>query len=151
MRFILVLPLAALLAVSHPAAAQITLTPVRDLAFGPVIVGLPSYVGPSHPVKSGQFRLDAPVSSRVQLRLTLPKALDGPAGATLPIDFANNDALHVGAGSGSVPETFNPKGTRNLRITDPTTFIFIGGTVSPAGSQQQGQYAGTITLTVNVF
>ena len=142
--------LAVLASATGPAAAQITVTPVRDLAFGPVIVGVPTYIGPSHPVRSGQFRLTAPPSSRVQIRFTLPNRLNGPAGATLPINFANNDALHVGTGSGSVPATFNPKATRNIQMTGGDLLVFIGGTVSPAASQPQGNYAGTITLTVNL-
>jgi len=151
MRFILWLTLAALPAASRPAAAQITVTPVRDLAFGPVIVGVPTHIGPSHPVRSGQFRVTALPLSRVRLRFTLPNRLDGPAGATLPIAFNNNDALHVGAAANSVPETFNPKATKNVQLpTDATLFVFIGGTVSPAGNQRQGSYAGTITLTVTI-
>ena len=86
----------------------------------------------------------------MQLRFTLPTRLDGPAGATLPIDFANNDALNVSTGSGSVPAAFNPKATRNIQITAGDVLVFIGGTVSPAGNQPQGNYASTITLTVNI-
>jgi hypothetical protein len=29
--------------------------------------------------------------------------------------------------------------------------VFIGGTVSPAGNQRQGNYTGTITFTVTVL
>jgi hypothetical protein len=65
MRFTWLLVLAALLTASGSAAAQITLTPVRDLAFGPVIVGVPTHIGPSHPVRSGQFQFTAPLLSRV--------------------------------------------------------------------------------------
>jgi hypothetical protein len=134
-----------------PAAAQVTVSPVRDLAFGPVIVGVATYIGPSHPTRSGQFRLTAPVGSRVQLRLTLPNRLDGPGGAQLPIGFANNDALVVGTGGGSAANTFNPKATLVFRTTTATTNVFVGGTVTPAATQAQGNYANTITLTVNIF
>lgn len=150
MRFALPLLLAAIVASAGPAAAQIGVIPVRDLAFGPVIVGVPTYIPPSHPVRSGEFRLSGPSGSRVQLRFTLPNQLDGPAGASLPIGFANNDAFHVGTGPGSVPATFNPKATRNIQLTGDDVLVFIGGTVSPAGNQAQGNYAGTITLTINV-
>jgi hypothetical protein len=151
MRFVLLLTLAALSAASRPTAAQITVTPVRDLAFGPVIVGVATHIGPSHPARSGQFRVTTVPPLRVRLRFTLPTRLDGPGGATLPIDFNNNDALHVGTAANSVPETFNPKATTNAQMTTGTTlFVFIGGTVSPAGNQRQGNYAGTITLTVTI-
>jgi hypothetical protein len=151
MRFVLLLTLAALSAASRPAAGQITVTPVRDLAFGPVIVGVPTHIGPSHPARSGQFRVTTVSPLRVRLRFTLPTRLDGPGGATLPIDFNNNDALHVGAAANSIPETFNPKATKNVEMTtDATLFVFLGGTVFPAGNQRQGNYAGTITLTVTI-
>jgi hypothetical protein len=150
MRFTLPLLCAALVAAVRPAAAQITVTPVRDLAFGTVIVGVPTHIGPSHPVRSGQFRVAAPAGTKVQLRFTLPDQLDGPAGASMPVAFANNDALHVATGSNSVPLTFNPKATRNFTVAGDAVLVFIGGTVSPAGGQPQGQYAGTIILTVNV-
>ena len=150
MRFALPLLLAAIVAPGRPAAAQITVTPVRDLAFGPVIVGVPTFIPPSHPVRSGEFRVSGPSGTRVQIRFTLPNRLDGPPGATLPITFANNDAFHVGTGPGSVPATFNPKATRNIQLTGGDVLVFIGGTVSPAGNQPQGNYASTITLTNNV-
>jgi hypothetical protein len=101
-------------------------------------------------VRSGEFRLSGPSGTKVQLRFTLPDRLDGPGGATLPIDFANNDAFHVGTGPGSVPATFNPKATRNIQLTGGDVLVFIGGTVSPVGNQPQGNYASTITLTINV-
>ena len=84
MRFQLLVMLSALAAVP-PAAAQLAVTPVRDLEFGSVIVGVPSSVAPSHPTRSGQFRITAPRNTKVQVRLTLPGELAGPAGAQLPI------------------------------------------------------------------
>ena len=149
MRFVWLLPLAVLFA-AQPVAAQISVAPVRDLAFGPVIPGLPTYIEPSHPTRSGQFRVTAPPLSKVQIRLTLPNQLDGPAGAAMPINFSNNDALHVDAAPNSVPSTFNPKATRNILVTDRTAFVFVGGTVSPTAAQPQGTYTGTITLTINI-
>lgn len=149
MRFTWPLTLAALFAAT-PVAAQISVAPVRDLAFGAVIVGLPTYIEPSHPTRSGQFRVTAPPLSRLQIRLALPNQLDGPAGAAMPINFSNNDALHVDAGANGVPSTFNPKATRNIQVTSGTAFVFVGGTVSPAAAQPQGTYTGTITLTINI-
>ena len=151
MRFQLLVLLGAL-AAAPPAAAQVSVSPIRDLAFGPVIVGVPSAVGPSHPTRSGQFRITAPIGSRVQVRLTLPGELAGPAGAQLPINFASNDAIAIGGWSGSTPDVFNPQATRNLQFTGGTSYnLFVGGTVSPAANQRQGNYAATITLTITNF
>ena len=152
MRFTWLFATAALVAAGHPAAAQISVLPVRDLAFGLVIVGIPTSIGPSHPVRSGQFRLTAPVNSRLRFRLTLPTSLDGPAGAKLPISFTNTDGVAVGSASNSVPEVFNPKANQVVQnVAGTTTNVFLGGTVSPAGNQQQGNYTGTITFTVTIF
>ena len=146
------LVLLAVLAAAPSAAAQVSITGIRDLTFGPVIVGIPSSVGPSHPTKSGQFRITAPLSSRVQIRFTLPDALVGPGGAQLPIDFASNDAMAVGTSPGSTPITFNPKSTRNPQFQPSTAYdVVLGGTVTPAGNQQPGSYAATITLTITNF
>jgi hypothetical protein len=151
MRFQL-LVLLATLAAAPSASAQISVVPIRDLAFGPVIVGVPSTVGPSHPTRSGQFRITAPTGSKVQIRLTLPGQLAGPSGAQLPINFSSNDAIAVGGWPGSTPDVFNPKATRNLQFTGGTIYnVFVGGTVSPAANQQQGNYAATITLTLTNF
>lgn len=149
MRFpwLLLLPMFAV----PPLAAQVSVAPIRDLAFGPVIVGVPTTIGPSHPTRSGQFQIAAPLGTRVQIRFTLPNQLDGPTGAQLPITFSNNDALVVGTGSNSAPMTFNPKATRVFQVPGPTTNVFVGGRVTPAGNQAQGSYAATITLTVMVL
>ncbi|MGH7580489.1 MAG: DUF4402 domain-containing protein [Gemmatimonadales bacterium] len=152
MRFTLWLLAVALVATSRSAAAQVSVIPVRDLAFGPVIVGVPTQIPPSHPVRSGQFRLTAPPQTRMRFRLTLPNRLDGPAGATLPISFNNTDGIVVGTAPNSVPETFNPKATKIFEDAASTTIhVFIGGTVSPAGNQPPGNYTGTITFTVTIF
>ena len=151
MRFQLLVVLAALAAATS-ASAQISVSPIRDLAFGSVIVGVPSTVAPSHPTRSGQFRITAPVGTKVQVRLTLPGQLAGPSGAQLPINFSSNDAMALGGWPGSTPDVFNPKATRNLQFTGGTIYnVFIGGTVSPAANQGTGNYAATITLTVTNF
>jgi hypothetical protein len=152
MRFVSLLTLAVLMAASRPAAAQITVTPVRDLAFGKVIAGVPTHIPPSHPVRSGQWRVTSLPFVRIRLRFTLPSELNGPAGAALPISFSNSDGIYVGTAAGSVPTSFNPKATTNINGSlNTTTQVFIGGTVSPAGNQPQGNYAGTITLTVTIL
>ena len=149
MRSSLLVLLLLLAAIADPAAAQISVAPIRDLAFGPVIVGVPSHVPPSHPTRSGQFRFTAPVNSKVRLRFTLPSRLDGPAGATLPISFDNNDAIARGTAPNSTPETFNPKGASvQMIVPSPIVNVWIGGTVAPAGNQARGNYTGTIIFTV---
>ena len=151
MRFTPLLVLAALLA-ARPAAAQITVTRIRDLTFGPVIVGVPTSIGPSHPVRSGQYRLTAPLLRNVRFQFTLPTRLDGPSGSRLTISFGGNDALAIGQGPTSQPVTFDPKVQQTFQIVSSTTiFVFIGGTVTPTATQRVGNYTGTITFTVTLL
>jgi hypothetical protein len=143
------LALAALLAASRPAAAQVSVSPVRDLAFGPVIVGIPTHIPPSHPVRSGQFRATTPAGARVRFRFSLPNRLVGPGGATLPISFGAGDGIATATGAGGTTMTFRPGSSPSAPITSTgTVLILIGGTVSPTATQQQGDYTGTITLTL---
>jgi hypothetical protein len=152
MRLIRLILLAAALFAAPPAAAQISLTPIRNLAFGPVIVGIPTSIGPSHPTRSGQWRLVVPIGSRVRFRFTLPTRLNGPAGARLPISFGAADGIAVGSGPTSVPVTFDPTVQQTFQIVSSTIInVFLGGRVTPAANQRQGNYTGTITFTVTVL
>lgn len=142
----------ALLATATPAAAQITVTGVRNLAFAPVIRGVATHVFPNDAVKSGQFRFVTAIGNDIRIRFTLPTRLNGPSGATLPISFSSTDAIAQGTGPTSVPVTFNPNTTSTFTVVTSTTInVFLGGTVSPAANQALGNYTNTITLTVTVL
>ena len=142
----------ALLTAAPPAAAQITVAGLRNLAFGPVIRGIASQVSPNDAVKSGRFQFITAIGNRVRVQFTLPTRLNGPAGATLPITFGTTDAIAVGSAPSSVPVTFNPNTTQTFNIVTSTTInVFIGGRVTPAAGQALGSYTNTITLTVTVL
>jgi hypothetical protein len=137
-----------LLAAATPAAAQLSVTGIRNLAFGPVIRGVALHVLPSDAVRSGQFRFVTPIGSVVRLQFTLPNRLNGPAGATMPISFNSTDAFAVGA---AAPVTFNPNNAQTFTIVSSNTInVYIGGTVSPSAAQTFGSYANTITLTLTL-
>jgi len=139
----------ALLAAASPAAAQITVSAIRDLRFGAVVVGVPSHVLPSDAVKSGEFQVVPSTGSRVRLQFTLPTQLNGPAGTTLPISFGAGDAIATGNAANSNTVTFNPNTALSLtNVPSTAILIFIGGTVSPTGGQAIGAYSNTIILTV---
>ena len=143
----------ALMGPVGPAAAQVSVAGIRDLAFGPVIIGIPSTVAPSDAVRSGQYRFTAPAGSRVRLDFDLPSQLNGPASAKLPIKFGKTDAVVVGNAPGSVPTALDPNPKANLKFdmgTSTAANIFLGGTVTPAGSQAPGSYVATVVLTVTI-
>ncbi len=154
MRLLALVSCCAILGAASPAAAQISVTGMRDLAFGPVIVGIASTVAPSDPLRSGRFRITAPAGSRLKLDFDVPNRLDGPGGARLQIKFANSDAIALGNAPGSVPVVLdpNPKAiTRYQMGTSTAVDVFLGGTVTPAGNQAPGSYVGTIILTVTIL
>ena len=143
----------ALLGPVGPAAAQVSVAGIRDLAFGPVIMGIPSTVAPSDAVRSGQYRFTAPAGSRVRIDFDLPSQLNGPASAKLPIKFGKTDAVIVGNAPGSVPTALDPNPKANLKFdmgTSTAANIFLGGTVTPAGNQAPGSYVATVVLTVTI-
>jgi hypothetical protein len=149
MRFPLFAAASLLLAAARPAAAQVTVSGIRNLAFGPVIRGVATHVLPSDAVKSGQLRFVTAIGNQVRVQFTLPNRLNGPAGANMPISFSTTDAFAVGSGA---PVTFNPNAAQTFSIVSSTTInVFIGGTVTPAAAQALGSYSNTITLTVTVL
>ncbi len=142
----------ASLLMASPAAAQITVSGIRNLAFGPVIRGIATHVLPNDAVKSGQFRFVTAIGNQVRVQFTLPNRLNGPSGAQLPISFGTTDAIAVGSAGSSVPVTFNPNTAQTFTIVTSTTInVFIGGTVTPAANQTLGAYTNTITLTVTIL
>ena len=143
----------ALLGPVAPAAAQVSVIGLRDLAFGPVIVGIPKSVAPADPLHSGEYRITAPAGSRVRIDFDLPKQLAGPGAARLAIAFAKTDAIVIGNAPGSVPVVLDPNPKANLKYdmgSSTAANIFLGGTVSPAGNQAVGNYTAVVTLTVTI-
>jgi hypothetical protein len=136
-----------------PAAAQVSVAGIRNLAFGPVIIGIPSSVPPSDALRSGQYRFTAPAGSRVRIDFDLPGQLNGPGTAKLTIKFGKTDAVIVGNAPGSVPTALDPNPKANLKYdmgTSTAANVFLGGTVTPAANQAPGSYIATITLTVTI-
>lgn len=142
-----------LLGPATPAVAQVSVAGIRNLAFGPVIVGIPSTVAPSDAIRSGQYRFTAPAGARVRIDFDLPSQLGGPSGAKLPIKFAKTDAVAVGNAAGSVPIVLDPNPKANQKYdmgANTAVNVFLGGTVTPATNQAPGSYVATIVLTVTI-
>ena len=153
MRVWTLLTCGVLLGSAKPAAAQVSVAGIRDLAFGPVIVGIPSTVAPSDAIRSGQYRFTAPAGARVRIDFDLPSQLGGPSGAKLPIKFAKTDAVAVGNAAGSVPIVLDPNPKANQKYdmgANTAVNVFLGGTVTPATNQAPGSYVATIVLTVTI-
>lgn len=133
-------------------SAQATVSPLRNLTFGPVIQGIPKHIVPSDATRSGEYQFIAPLNSNIRIAFTLPTRLNGPTGSTMPISFSTTDGIAQGTASNSVPATFNPNVSNQYQlVTSNRILVFIGGTVSPATNQRTGSYTGTITMTITIL
>lgn len=127
--------------------APITVANEADLQFGDVLPGLASTVAPASS-DAGRFRVSGAGASEVALDFALPTVLTHTTSAsTLPLSFGAGSA-GVGTTAAAVSSTFDPSATFNANLSGGALFVFIGGTVTPAVSQEAGTYDGTITLTV---
>ena len=145
-------PILLCLVAARPAVAQVSVAGTRDLAFGFLTLGVTSDVPPIDPIKSGQWSITAPLNQRIQVRLTVPANLVGPAGATLPLTVKNNYALLQGTWPGAVGTYFNPPGNVNFRFTGGTGAILrLGGSITPAANQRTGAYTNDAIVTITVF
>lgn len=142
----------ALLAASS-LAGQSQVVGIRDLAFGPVIRGVPSSVSPNDPVRSGRFYVRHQLNRQVRIQFTLPTRLNRQGGGgNLPISFGATDAVAQGTAANSQPVTFNPNTPQTFTLVTSADFnVSLGGAVQPRANQATGTYSGTATLTVIFF
>lgn len=146
------IPILLSLLAARPAASQVSVAGIRNLAFGFLTLGVTTTVLPSDPVKSGQWTITAPLGQRIQVRLTVPNQLLGPSGTTLPVSFKNGDAFVQGTWSGAPANSFNPIGNVNFRFTGGTAAIVrLGGRTTPAATQHTGAYTNTALCTIIIF
>ncbi|HEX9611839.1 MAG TPA: hypothetical protein VF978_08100 [Gemmatimonadales bacterium] len=131
-----------------------TLTPLRDLQFGSIPLGVPTTVLPTAP-NAGAWQVTGASNAFVSLSFTLPATLGNTQavpGVTLPISFAGTAALWRRAVNDPSGATiFNPVVGATGRFgppPNPTLYIWIGGTVIPAPAQLPGIYTGTVMLQV---
>ena len=143
---------AALPPVVGAQGKPLNITGIHGLTFGVVFPGVPRVVSRTDAANAGQFDIGYAKFSPIQLTFTLPSAMAGPAGATMPLVFGASDAGY------SSPETITSQVGFDPRVPFATTLdkngraaVFIGGRADPAPSQRAGAYTATITLTVLVL
>ena len=152
-RTLMLIPLLATLAAGRGVAqgAGVTVRGVRGLSFGTVLPGVPMHTLRTDPVNSGQFEVRGPPPKLIQITFTLPTVLNGPAGATMTLTFATNDAGFSAANTIGSQVAFNPNQAFATALVNNRVGVFLGGTVSPAGVQPAGSYTGTVVLSVVVL
>ncbi|MET0399332.1 MAG: DUF4402 domain-containing protein [Longimicrobiaceae bacterium] len=180
--------LAAALGIAAPAAAQVVKpvatggliasatileppivgTGVNALNFGSISPGTTSVTVLPRTPASGEGRLSGVRNRRsIAITFTLPTALTGPGGATIPLSFNGNYAglCEIDNSGNCVVAsyvTWNPVTTPTFNDT-PERYspgrkayfydqysVYIGGRALPAAFQRAGAYTGTIGVTLVV-
>lgn len=127
----------------------LTVAGQQDLDFGDVFPGVASTVTVAN-ASAGRWLTTGSSGAEVQLAFTLPANLVS-GGNNLPISFGASSAGYNVANNAGAATTFDPAAgaTTNLGVAPAELYVWVGGTVTPAVTQPQGLYTGTINLTVN--
>lgn len=148
---------AGIVLLGTPASLQaqgkpLTVTGVRGLAFGAVLPGVPRVVPRTDPANSGEYDIKGPNGNQVLLTFTLPAAMNGPAGAQMPLVFGSSDAGYSQSQAIGSQIGFDPKQSFTAVLSkNGRGSVFIGATANPATSQRAGAYTAILTLTVTVL
>lgn len=148
------LVVAALLAAPTLAAAQggrpLSVRGTQGLTLGNVIPGVPTTIPYTDGARAAQFEIRGQRGEEVEVFFTLPGALAGPAGATMPLAFAANAAGLSLTGNPASASPRNPALPFTVRPTanNGRAYVFLGVTALPTGVQRAGAYSGTVSVTV---
>lgn len=119
---------------------------VRSLDFGSVFAGVKKSI--AYGAATGaKVSLIGVADADVNFSFTLPTALTS-GGNTLPI--GGWTGCHNTVDAAAACTTFTPSSsaaTARLSAELGTLYVFIGATVSPTGTQLQGSYTGSVTIT----
>lgn len=131
-----------------------TLTTLRDLDFGSVVKGAATTVLPVA-ATAGAWEVTGNPNAFVSISFTLPTVLaniQALPGSTMPIAFDATSARWRRADNDPTGGTpFDPAAGTTGRLgppPNPTLYIWIGGTVTPAVTAKPGIYQGTIVVSV---
>jgi hypothetical protein len=126
-----------------------TVTGARSLDFGNVFPGVAATIPVTAPT-SGEFQLTGQNSANVNLTFTLPTNLTS-GGNNLPIGTWTGCTNATNTATGCTAFTPSASATASAFSGAGALFVFVGGTVTPAGNQPAGTYTGTVTLTAAYF
>lgn len=144
---------------SIPAEAVVvtsgmTIATLRDLTFGTVTAGVGTTVQPVD-AASGAWQVTGGPNAFAAISFTLPSVLtniQALPGSVMPIAFSSTSARWRRANSDPAGgNAFNPATGATGRFgppPNPTLYIWIGGTVTPAPTAKPGIYQGTIVVSL---
>jgi hypothetical protein len=131
-----------------------TITTLRDLAFGSVIKGVATTVLPVDP-GAGAFQVTGSPNAFATISFTLPAVLtniQALPGSTMPVSFSATAARWNRAVNDAAAATaFNPASGAVGRFgppPNPNLYIWLGGTVNPTPTAKPGIYQGTVVVSL---
>ena len=127
---------------------------LRDLNFGTVIKGVPTTILPTA-VNAGEWQVSGSGNAFVIISFTLPTQLtniQALPGSTMPISFSAASAIWRRATNNPFGGTvFDPATGAVGRLgptANPTMYIWVAGTVTPAVTAKPGIYKGNVILSL---
>jgi uncharacterized protein DUF4402 len=124
-------------------------TGIRDLGFGSVLPGVPTTVHPTDVARSGQFEITGEINDPIEITFSLPAVLSGPGGTTMPVSFGTMSAGFSASGAITNQVFFDPRVPFRVNLSSTGLGTgFLGGTLSPSGTQPAGSYSGFVSITV---
>ncbi len=126
-----------------------TVTGARTLDFGSVFPGVNKTIAVAA-ATSGQFALTGQNSANVNLTFTLPTNL---VSGTDNLPIGTWTGCHNVSNSTTGCTGFTPSAAASASAFSGTgsLWVWVGGTVSPAGNQPAGTYTGQVTLIAAYF
>ena len=139
---------------ANVVTANIVVNGLSDLDFGTVLGGVATTVLPTD-ANAGSYLVTGNPNAFITMTFTLPTVLTnttGPPGTTLPISFGPTSARWLRQQNNpAAGNPFDPSVVTVGRLGPPPrpfTYVWLGGTVTPAPGQANGLYTGTVVLTV---
>ncbi len=122
-----------------------------DLDFGNVFPGVPATVAVTDPT-AGHFSVTGADNAGVDITFALPANLsDGAPGNLLPIGSwtgVHNTTNSAAGGTAFTPSAAVEVSRLSTGATPGELYVFVGATVTPAGTQPAGVYTAPVTMTV---
>jgi len=136
--------------VTGTVAGPLSVAGGNDLVFGVIIPGLARTILPSDP-GAGTFLVSGQSGAGVQLTFPgLPTVIsNGTPADDIPLTLSlvyNTANVPTGGTTINPAVTLNPTTALSTDATG-VLYIFLGGTVTPAGAQTPGGYTNTFTLS----
>ena len=123
----------------------------NDLTFGDVFPGIPKTISKYTPGAAAEFLITGTAGAEVSLDFTLPTYMND-GGYNMQLVFRETDCAMDSSASPDQTDpghdNQDPWHTMTYRLGSSGLTIWLGGMVVPKLKQGQGNYSGTIVLTV---